>query len=724
MPVYYNDVNQCADDIIAKIGNNIVLATPLALGKPNQLVNALFRKAKENTAIHLKILTALTLEKPKGSSDLEKRFLEPFVERVFGDYPELEYALALRSGELPANIEIEEFFFKPGSYIKVAHAQHHYASINYTHVARELVEKGVNVMAQMISKKTIAGQTYYSLSGNPDVTVDLLSLLMQRNAQDRPFMMVGQINNNLPFMYHDAMLEADVFNAIVENSEYDFKLFGPPNMPVDTADYLLGIYASTLIKDGGTIQIGIGSLGDAITYACKIRHENNQLYNTLLADLAITEKYSDLIKRIGGTNTFDEGLYGSSEMFVNGFWHLYKTGILKRRVFDHIGLQKLLNQGKIKPVVTAATLDDLLDAGVIQPKLTRGDFEFLQHFGILKQGLQYQPDYIETEDKREFSTDLTGAENRAELAKHCLGAQLDNGIVLHAGFFLGPQSLYEALRNLDESESKAFFMTGVSHVNQLYGHEELAILQRKDARFINTTMMMTLLGAAVSDGLEDGQVISGVGGQYNFVAMAHALRGARSILMLKSTRDKGGNVSSNIVWNYGHTTIPRHLRDIVITEYGIADLRGQSDQGIIAALLNIADSRFQEDLLEKAKHAGKIAQDYQIPDTFRNNTPERLETALASYKVQGLFMDFPFGTDFTPEELVLVQVLKSLKAQLSSMGGLLKSIFQTIEVRKTPPAAQPYLARLGLAEPESWKDEVIQRMILAELISSGHVADE
>jgi len=724
MPIYYRDVKQCADDIIAKIGNNIVLATPLALGKPNQLINALFRKAIENPTIHLKILTALTLEKPKGSSDLEKRFLEPFVERVFGDYPELDYALALRSGQLPPNIEVEEFFFKPGAFLKNAHAQHHYTSINYTHVARELAEKGVNVMAQLISKKTIADQTSYSLSGNPDVTLELLALMQDRTTQGKSFMMVGQVNNNLPFMYHDAMLEADSFSAIVDDSEYNFKLFGPPNMPVDTADYLLGIYASTLIKDGGTVQIGIGSLGDAITYACKLRHENNQLYHTLLADLAITEQYSEIIRKTGGTDPFDEGLYGSSEMFVNGFWHLYQAGILKRRVFDHIGLQKLLNQGKLKPIVTADTLDSLLDAGVIQPKLSHEDFEFLQHFGILKQGLQYQPDYIETENQQNFSTDLTHVQSRSELAKHCLGTHLDNGVVLHAGFFLGPQSLYEALRNLDERECKSFFMTGVSHVNQLYGHEELATLQRKDARFINTTMMMTLLGAAVSDGLEDGQVISGVGGQYNFVAMAHALHGARSILMLKSTRDKGGNVSSNIVWNYGHTTIPRHLRDIVITEYGIADLRGQSDQNIIAALLNIADSRFQEGLLEKAKSAGKIAQDYQIPDAFRSNTPERLEAALAGYKEQGLFMDFPFGTDFTPEELVLVQVLKKLKAHLSSMGGLLKSVFQTIEVRNIPPAAQPYLARLGLAKPESWKDEIIQRMILAELISGGHIADE
>src|SRR3546814_4643722 len=79
-------------------------------------------------------------------------------------------------------------------------------------------------------------------------------------------------------------------------------------------------------------------------------------------------------------------------------------------------------------------------------------------------------------------------------------------------------------------------MCAVSNVNQLYGDQQaLATLQRRDARFFNTCMMATLLGAAVSDTLEDGAVVSGVGGQYNFVAMAHELPGARSVLLLRAT---------------------------------------------------------------------------------------------------------------------------------------------------------------------------------------------
>ena len=173
---------------------------------------------------------------------------------------------------------------------------------------------------------------------------------------------------------------------------------------------------------------------------------------------------------------------------------------------------------------------------------------------------------------------------------------------------------------MPEDEAKKICMTDIAYVNQLYGCEEIARLQRAEARFINTTIMVSLLGAACSDGLENGRKISGVGGQYNFVAMAHALDDARSVLMCRSTRTKGDEVSSNIVWNYGHTTIPAHLRDIVMTEYGIAMLRGQREKDVIARLLNIADSRFQEELLQTGQGCRQDPPDYEIPEQFRNNT--------------------------------------------------------------------------------------------------------
>ena len=171
-------------------------------------------------------------------------------------------------------------------------------------------------------------------------------------------------------------------------------------------------------------------------------------------------------------------------------------------------------------------------------------------------------------------------------------------------------------------------------------------------------MMATLMGAAVSDGLEDGQVISGVGGQYNFVAQAFALEGARSVLTLEAARWVGRSAQSNIRWSYGHQTIPRHLRDVFVTEYGVADVRGKSDAEVIAAMLSVADSRFQGELAKVAKDAGKLPKDFEIPAAHRENFPERIAAALKPAREAGLLPSFPFGSDFTDVEQRLIPALQ------------------------------------------------------------------
>ena len=75
---YFADVEACVDAILAKVGKKIVLGLPLGLGKPNHLANALYDRARSDPSISLRIMTALSLAVPKGNSDLERRFLEPF----------------------------------------------------------------------------------------------------------------------------------------------------------------------------------------------------------------------------------------------------------------------------------------------------------------------------------------------------------------------------------------------------------------------------------------------------------------------------------------------------------------------------------------------------------------------------------------------------------------------------------------------------------------------
>jgi Acetyl-CoA hydrolase/transferase C-terminal domain len=224
-------------------------------------------------------------------------------------------------------------------------------------------------------------------------------------------------------------------------------------------------------------------------------------------------------------------------------------------------------------------------------------------------------------------------------------------------------------------------------------------------------MMVTLLGAAVSDQLQSGQVVSGVGGQYNFVAMAHALPDARSILCVRATRTHEGRTTSNILWSYGHETIPRHLRDIVVTEYGVADLRGRTDEEVIAALLNVADSRFQEELLARARQAGKIRAGYRIPEPHRDNLPQRLARCLRPAHAAGFFSDYPFGTDLTAEEIAVARALKYLGARTAGGGARLRSTVAALLARVPAARHTSALKRMGLEHPRGARAWLEQRLL-------------
>src|SRR3569832_154222 len=474
MPQYHSSAGTVADAIIREVGPNIVLGLPLGLGKANHIANALFARAVADRSIKLTIFTALTLEKPKASNELERRFMEPVVERLFGDWPELAYARALRSGNLPDYIEGNEFFFLAGRWLSVAQAQQSYISANYTHACRYLIERGVNVIAQLVAKRTGAGETRYSLSCNTATTLDMLTAQAQGRAK---FLLAAQVNSHLPFMPGDGDLPASAFAHVLDDPSADHALFAPPKEPVNLTEYAIGLHAARLVPDGGTLQIGIGEEADAAVHALILRLRENAAFGEAVARL--TGNAAPLA--IEHRGPFEQGLYGVSEMFVDGFLALLEAGILKREV---------------------------------------------------------------------------------------------DGALLHGAFFLVPQGFYRRLCEIAPERLAKLRMTAVSFTNELYGDQAAKTRARTGARFINNAMMATLLGALVSDGLEDGHVVSGVGGQHNFVTQAFALPDARSVIAVKSTRTSAKSTQSNIRWSYGHTTIPRHERDIVVSEYGIADLRG------------------------------------------------------------------------------------------------------------------------------------------------------
>src|SRR3954467_9389735 len=283
MPKLFSDPEAIAEDIIRDIGTNLVVGLPLGLGKANHIINALYARAAADRSINLTLFSALTLEKPKPASLLEKRFIGPVIDRLFGGYPDLTYATALHAGALPPNIQVIEFFFLAGKWLQVPYAQQHYISANYTHASSYLLARGLNVVTQLVAKRVKGGVTRYSLSCNTDTTLDILRARSEGRAS---FKLIGQVNSELPYMPGDGDLAGDEFHAVLESPATEFPLFAPPSEPISDTKYAIGLHAAGLVRDGGTLQIGIGQVGDALAKGLIVRQRENASFLNIMQRLS------------------------------------------------------------------------------------------------------------------------------------------------------------------------------------------------------------------------------------------------------------------------------------------------------------------------------------------------------------------------------------------------------------------------------------------------------
>ena len=641
----FADTEACAHHIAERIGADLRVAAPLGLGKPHALLNALYRLTRNDTSRSLSLYTALSLTRPRPAGGLEARFVGPFAERHFGaDAVDPEYAVDQALNALPSNVAVHEFYMQSGALLHSGSAQRNYISQNYTHVARDLAVQDINLLVQLVARRETADGVRYSLSCNPDLTLDFIERVVQ-SGKPRP-LCVAVVHPDLPYVSGHAEVPRDYFDLELSTAASP-PLFAVPRQPLDAVEYALGMHASALVRDGGCLQIGIGALSDALVHALRWRQQDNTQWRRALVALDPRGGTHALAARMGGLAPFRTGLYGASEMVMDGFMHLQRAGVLKRRAWDNLGLERAAASGRLSP-------------------------------------------------------DTPG------------------GHYLRGAFFLGSRELYEWIGALEADDPDALDMCRVSNVNQLYGdHQALASLQRRGARFFNTCMMATLLGSAVSDALEDGDVVSGVGGQYNFVAMAHELTDGRSALMLRSTRQGRGGVETNIRWNYGHATIARHLRDLFVTEYGVADLRGKTDSECVEAMLSIADARFIDALAAEAKAHGKLAADFQVPERWRNNRPEYLQAALAPWKAKGVLVPFPFGSDFTEVEQRLLPALEWLKLRSGHGRGKWDILRAALRPGAPVQGEQEAIARMALDRPAGIGERVLRRLLTAALRKTG-----
>lgn len=616
-PARTADARRAAEWIVERVGKNLRMAVPIGIGKPNTLLNALYRLAEANPSISLEIFTGLTLARPPYKSLIEKRFVDPLLDRLFPTYPQPLYVEALRKNALPPNITINEFFLQAGAWVGNGPVQRGYTSINYSHVAGHLMRNKVNVLAQLVAPPPGPDAQHYSLGSNTDVTLDLMDYVAAQREAGQPIATIGECHPGMPYMPGLAEVDAREFDILLEFGGEPYSLFAPPKQPVSLTHYAMALHAATMIKDGGTLQIGIGSFSDALVHALALRQKHNDVFRRLLTDLGAP------LHPDAQLDPFTTGLYGCTELFVDGYLALKDAGILKRRVASPEG----------------------------------------EH-------------------------------------------------ILHAGFFIGNRSFYERLAAMPLAERAEIAMCAISYTNTLRGDAARKTQERQLARFVNSAMVVTLLGAASSDALGDGRVVSGVGGQLDLVAMAHELPDARSIIAVPSWRMHKRRPTSNLVWSYANATVPRSLRDVVVTEYGIADLKGRSDRDTVAALLAVTDSRFHRQLLESARAAGKLEANFQVSPTAANNSPARINRALSDAKAQGHLPAFPLGSEMNSVEQALIAPLQRLEN--ATIVDLLRLLGRGA-LAQIQPGEEARIKRLGLRNAQTLKERALRALMIAAM---------
>lgn len=615
MPYTTADADEAARFIIDRVGGDVRIAVPIGIGKPLLLVNALYRRAEADSRIRLSIFTGLTLTRPVFRSTLEERFAGPLLDRLFPTCPEALYVAARRRGRLPANITVNEFFLQAGIALGQPAVQQSYISLNYSHVARHLADAGTNVFAQVLAPAPGGGTERLSLGANTDVTLDMTAYIEARRKSGQPLAVAGEINDAMPYMPGPAEVAASDLDLLLAPGPPHYDLFAPPKEPVSLADHAMALHAATLIRDGGTLQIGIGAFADALAHALILRHTQNAEFRRLLQNLGTPlPEWAEL-------TPFETGLYGCTELLVDGFLALIGAGVIKRAVPTSEGGEALV----------------------------------------------------------------------------------------HAGFFVGNNEFYRTLRELPPAERARIVMSPISFTNTLHGDEVRKRRERQHARFVNTALTVTLLGAVSSDALDDSRVVSGVGGQHDLVAQAHDLAGARSIIAVRAVRRHGGRATSNIVWKHSNATVPRSLRDVVVSEYGIADLRGRSDRDCIAAMLAIADSSAQPRLQHEAEGIGKIEAGTALPAAARRNTAERIASALSPARNRGLLPVFPLGTEMTAAEQTLIGPLGVLKS--ASRMDIARCLLSGIGGSADDASTRAALERLGLAHPATIRDRILRAVV-------------
>ncbi len=470
--------------------------TALGIGKPNPVANEFYRRAARDPGIDLTIITALSLRKPTARTGLEKRLLGPIVERVFGNYVELEYAQALRRNDVPPNIHIVEFFLEPGAYLGSEHAQQNYLSANYTHVIRDVMARGVNVIAHLVARRTARRPSGDQLrlqsrcDGRPAAARGRGA---ERGSRLRPHRTGASAD-----AVHDGTGDARPGALRLPHRRRALRLHAVlPAQPADRQRRSCDRPARELAgaRWRTPCRWALASWGMRSCNALLLRHQQGGVYADALRSIG-TERFGALVDAIGGRQAVHE-----RSVRVDRDVHRSAARPVSGRRAQPPRMRPACRSSDCwrlapSPVrVEEKILEALVKVGV-GPKLTADEFRELKHFGVFRRDVEFSAGRMRAEDGSWVTADLADpvarardrrrvsrsrAAKRSGAARRILPrpARVLRSVARFAGKRSQPDR--HARRCLRESALRA----------QTWSCE---CSSDAHARFVNTTMMVTLLG--------------------------------------------------------------------------------------------------------------------------------------------------------------------------------------------------------------------------------------
>lgn len=263
-----------------------------------------------------------------------------------------------------------------------------------------------------------------------------------------------------------------------------------------------------------------------------------------------------------------------------------------------IGGDNLIHVSEIDHIVETSNPIFELPApriGDVEKAIGRNCASLIEDGSTLQLGIGAIPDAVlmSLTDKKDLGI-------HTEMFSDCAVELIEKGIIngskktIHKGihvstFLMGGKRLYDFANNNDNVK-----LFPVDYVNN-----PTVIMQNHKMVSINSCIEVDLMGQVVSEAIGLKQ-FSGTGGQVDFVRGASMTKDGKSIMAMPSTTGKG--TVSKIVPFIAHgaaVTTSRNDVDYVVTEYGVAKLKGRSLRQRALSLIAIAHPQFRESLMEE-----------------------------------------------------------------------------------------------------------------------------